>query len=354
MRVVRLTVSRPALPHTFRQPVHPEGCVDNVAFGYRGVVTALPKPRGRLSERVVARLADQPALNSTFPDAESEDDAALALWVLHELCYGGFEDVEDDAERDLDLLKVRFALEDDLEQSIRSRWPGPPDVDLADGFFDWIASHDGPSLARYVRAEATEEQLLDLIRVRSIYHLKEADPTSWVVPRLSAGAKAGLVELQYDEYGAGDPDRLHHAMWARGMDAYGLDPRPGRYVDEAPTEILEQNNALSMFGLQRRLRGAALGHLAAFEATSSLPSRQMAQGLERLGAPAELIAYYTEHVEADAVHEQLALREICLRLVKEEPGLEPDVWFGAWACMDLEDRTATRLLTCWGALRGTP
>ena len=43
-----------------------------------------------------------------------------------------------------------------------------------------------------------------------------------------------------------------------------------------PVEILEQNNALSMFGLQRRLRGAAVGHLAAFEATSSLPSRRNA------------------------------------------------------------------------------
>jgi hypothetical protein len=75
----------------------------------------------------------------------------------------------------------------------------------------------------------------------------------------------------------------------------------------------------------------------------------MAQGLERLGFPEELVGYYTEHVEADAVHEQVALRDVCAALVREEPGLEPDVWFGAWACLDLEDRTARRMLEAWGA-----
>jgi hypothetical protein len=246
-------------------------------------------------------------------------------------------------------MRVRRRLEDDLETDLRGRWPGvPARVDLESGFFDWLAGHDGPSLARHVQTEATQDQVLDLLRARSVYHLKEADPTTWVLPRLPAVAKAPLVELLYDEYGIGDPARLHAHLFARGMEASGLRPEPGVYVDEAPLEILEQNNALSMFGMQRRLRGAALGHLAAFEATSSVPSRRMAQGLERLGFPPEMIGYYTEHVEADAVHEQVALRDVCVALLREEPGLEPDVWFGAWACLDLEDRTAHRLLSTWG------
>ena len=194
--------------------------------------------------------------------------------------YGGFDEVDDRAEGEPELMRVRRRLEDDLEADLRAalarrprrRRPGT-------GFFDWVAEQDGPSLARHVQTEATEEQVLDLLRVRSVYHLKEADPTTWVIPRLPTAAKAALVELQYDEYGVGDPDRLHAHLFARGMEASGLRPEYGAYVDEAPVEILEQNNALSMFGLQRRLRGAAVGHLAAFEATSSLPSRRMAQGL---------------------------------------------------------------------------
>jgi hypothetical protein len=59
-------------------------------------------------------------------------------------------------------------------------------------------------------------------------------------------------------------------------------------------------------------------------------------------------AYYEEHVEADAVHEQLAARLICEPLIAAEPETEDDVWFGAWTCLDLEARTARRLLDRWG------
>jgi len=314
-------------------------------------VTDLPKPRGRLGDAILGALRDLPVRPVPRIDAlpESADDAALTLWVLHELSYGGFAEVDDGAEREPELLRVRQRLEDELEAALRDRWPGVPDgVELATGFFDWLAGHDGPSLARHVQTEATDDQVLDLLRVRSIYHLKEADPTTFTVPRLPVAAKAPLVELQYDEYGVGDPARLHAQLFARGMEASGLRPEAGAYVDESPLEVLEQNNALSMFGLQRRLRGASVGHLAAFEATSSMPSRRMAQGLQRLGFPAEMVGYYTEHVEADAVHEQVALRDVCVTLVREEPPLEPDIWFGAWACLDLEDRVARRLLDGWG------
>jgi hypothetical protein len=110
---------------------------------------------------------------------------------------------------------------------------------------------------------------------------------------------------------------------------------------------LEQNNAMALFGLHRRLRGAALGHLAAFEATSSMPSRRMAAGLERLGLDRAMVEYYAEHVTADAVHEQVAVRGICATLVEEEPGLRDDVFLGAFTCLDLEARTAGVLLKRW-------
>ncbi len=314
-------------------------------------MTDLPKPRGPLSVAVLGTLRDLPAASVPTIEVapESADDAAVTLWVLHELSYGGFEGVDEGAESEPELVRVRGLLERRLEGELRDRWPGVPEVDLTSGFFDWVAEHDGPSIAQHVQTRATRDQVMDLMRLRSVYHLKEADPTSWVIPRLPTAAKAALVELQYDEYGAGDPARVHAQLFARGLAASGLRPEYGAYVDEAPLEVLEQNNAVSMFGLQRRLRGAAVGHLAAFEATSSLPSRRMAQGLKRLGFPEELVDYYTEHVVADAVHEQVALRDVCVALLRQEPLLEPDVWFGAWACLDLEDRTARRMLDAWGA-----
>jgi hypothetical protein len=219
--------------------------------------------------------------------------------------------------------------------------------DVGAELFRFVAEHDGPSLAAYVHRNASAEQVRQLLRWRTLYHLREADPTAFVVPRLGVRPKAALMELQYDEYGGGDPNRLHSHLFAKGVAACGLDPTPGAYVDEVPAEVLELNNAMTLFGLHRRLRGAALGHLAAFEATSSLPSRRMAQGLARLELPDELIAYYREHVEADAVHEQLAVRTICGSLLEEDPGLLGDVFLGAFTCLDLEDRMANRLLEEW-------
>ena len=318
-------------------------------------MTDLPKPRGRLGDAVLGALRELPRAVPRIDVApESPDDAALTLWVLHELSYGGFSDVDDGAEREPGLLGVRRRLEDELEANLRARWPGVPDgVELESGFFDWLAGHDGPSLARHVQTEATEEQVLDLLRVRSVYHLKEADPTTWTVPRLPAAAKAALVELLYDEYGVGDPVRLHAELFARGMEASGLRPEYGSYVDEAPLEVLEQNNAVSMFGIQRRLRGAAVGHLAAFEMTSSLPNRRYANALRRLGFGPRATDFFDEHVEADAVHENVAAVDLAGGLARLEPALAGHVVWGARALVELEARWAQHLLDAWEAGRSS-
>jgi len=311
----------------------------------------LPTPRGPLTEALFSALrSDAEFLSVLAAPSTTEEDAALALWVLYQLHHHGFDGVPDELEWDPQLLRLRALLERDLERRLRSRFTAPEGLRFGDDFFDWVAEHDGASLAAHVHRDATREQVLELTRVRSIYHLMESDSTVWVVPRLGVRAKAALMELLYDEYGVGNPNRLHHHLFARGMEASGLDASYGTYIDDAPTEILEQNNAMSLFGLHRRHRAAALGHLAAFEATSSLPSRRMVQGLERLGFPDEMVGYYAEHVEADAVHEQLAVRTIVGGLLADEPELEEDAWFGAFTCLDLEDRFARRMLAGWGAL----
>ena len=288
---------------------------------------------------------DQPR---DFAASGGREDDALTLWVLHELHYRGFVGVDEHWEWQASTIGLRIELERDLEERLRARRPEPVVTgDLAVDLLRILADDQSPSLARHVQRRATREQTLQLLRQRSLYHLKEADPTSWVIPRLTGGPKAALLEIQFDEYGNGDPGRVHHRLFEAGIAASGLDGAYGAYVDEAVVEILEQNNVLSMLGLQRRLRGAALGHLAAFEGTSSLPSRQLAQGLRRLDFPEEMASYYDEHVEADAVHEQLALHDICVALVAAEPALYDDVLLGAWACTDLEARTAGALLDLW-------
>lgn len=312
----------------------------------------MPKPRGALSEWTVGLLAcltddDTPG---PAPTADSWEDEAITLWTLHELSYGGFEDASDHAEWDPRVLVVRHQLETALEARLRARWSGadPDPADVPAALEALVAADDGPSLANHVRRRADLDQVLEMLRQRSVYQLKEADPTTWVVPTLPVRAKAALVELQYDEYGGGNPNRLHAHLFARGLEAVGLRSEYGAYVDDALPETLELNNALSMFGLNRRLRGAAMGHLAAFEMTSSLPARKIAQGLERLGLDGPMAAYYDEHVEADAIHEVVAAHDICGTLAEDEPDQAAEILFGAFTCLDLEARVAAALFAAWG------
>ncbi|RYC14303.1 iron-containing redox enzyme family protein [Nocardioides zhouii] len=318
----------------------------------------MPKARGPLSEWVVARLAEGDTyLGGSAPLPADQDDEAIALWTLHELSYRGFEDASDDAERNPVVVVVRHDLESSLERRLRGRWDHadrpnlPAAADVPAELEELVASDDGPSLADHVRRSADVDQVLELLRQRSVYQLKEADPTAWVVPHLPTRAKAALMELQFDEYGNGNPNLLHAHLFAKGLESVGLRSEYGGYVDDALPETLELNNALSMFGMQRRLRGAAMGHLAAFEMTSSLPARKIAQGLGRLGLDGDMVGYYDEHVEADAVHEQLAARDICGTLAEDEPDQVAEILFGAFTCLDLESRVATALFRAWGVER---
>ena len=47
-----------------------------------------------------------------------------------------------------------------------------------------------------------------------------------------------MVEIQADEYGGGDADRIHAELFARSMAALGLDRRYGAYLDALPAVTL--------------------------------------------------------------------------------------------------------------------
>ena len=320
-----------------------------------------PTPRGPVSAAVGEALLTDPQQEAfryvrvpdDFDDLLRDDDLQLALWMLYEQSYRAFEGAHDH-EWDPAAVAVRRRLELPFEQQLRNavqpmltealRFGG----DIGAQIEHAIGLVTGPDLSRFLHREATREQMLDFLAQRSVYHLKESDPHSFVVGRVSGPAKVALAELQYDEFGAGRPDRLHSRMYAVGLEASGLDPTFGAYMARVPASTLAVNNVMSLFGLSHRLKGAALGHLAAFESTSSVPCRRIAAGIERVGLPAEMAAYFHEHVEADAVHEQVVLRDICGNFVESEPAQRAEVLFGAVACIYLDGLAAEDLLVSWG------
>jgi hypothetical protein len=312
-------------------------------------VIALPDPRGAVTELLLDAL---PGAVAPLPVTEptSEEDLQLALYLCYELHYRGLPGVDDRWEWAPSLLALRAALEQHFEADLRRAVPVPePDgpIDLALRAIE--GADDGPSLSKHLEREGTLDHYLEFVVHRSAYQLKEADPHSWVLPRLHGGPKAALVEIQADEYGGGAADRIHAALFARAMDALGLDSRYGAYVDHLPAVTLATVNLMSLFGLHRRLRGAIVGHLALFEMTSSIPNRRYANGLRRLGFGEDATAFYDEHVVADAVHESVAAVDLAGGLARQDPRLAPDILWGAAALAELDRRFARHLLDAWSA-----
>ena len=290
---------------------------------------ALPVPRGAVSAALIDALAANPGSLRDLPmapiaDPLADEDLQLALYLCYELHYRGAPGVDERWEWDPGLLALRARLERRFEDGLLAalgrarRAPSTPDdTDLA---LRAIAeADDGPASRCGSSATRRRWHVREFAMHRSAYQLKEADPHSWALPRLSGPPKAALVEIQADEYGGGRADRIHAELFGPAMEGLELDRRYGAYLEHIPGVTLATVNLMSLFGLHRRLRGAIVGHLALFEMTSSIPNARYARGLRRLGFDDPTVAFFDEHVEADAVHENIAAVDLAGGLVRQEP-----------------------------------
>lgn len=313
-----------------------------------------PAGRGELSHAVLRTLRTRPGGEHALPTGGAVDgadpygeDLHLALYVCYELHYRGFRDADPGWEWNPELLGLRAGLERRFLDALRTDTEAAPrSVDEAFAGI-LVEPPDGKGLSHFLRDEGELWQLREYAAQRSLYHLKEADPHAWVIPRLRGRAKAGMVAVEFDEFGAGAADRMHSRLFADLMTDLGLDTTYGRYVDVAAAEMLASVNLMSVFGLHRALRGALVGHFASVEVTSSPASRRLAEAMRRADAGAAAVRFYAEHVEADAVHEQVVRREVVGGLLEEEPWLEADVAFGIEATNLLDARLGDRTLSAW-------
>jgi len=285
----------------------------------------LPPPRGPRSAALVnalpmvgsaANAASTTPVCPTGPaapiDPLVDDDLHLALYLAYELHYRGLPGVAEEAEWDPVVLGIRRELEAAFEAALRAAVHVDP-VDGAEvgGMLRAEAREgDGP-LSRFLQRAADAEQFREFAIHRSAYHLKEADPHSFAIPRLAGPAKAAMVEIQADEYGGGDAAWMHSYLFASMMHGLGM-----------------------------------------FELTSSLPNRRYGNGLRRLGwSDPDTTRFFDEHVEADAVHEAIATNELVGSLVAAEPALAVDVLFGTRALALLDSLSSTAILRAWRAGR---
>ncbi|MGW4632004.1 iron-containing redox enzyme family protein [Nocardia sp. NPDC004415] len=309
---------------------------------------ALPAPRGELSARLVESLtrapgSPVPAVGELDPFG---DDLLLALHTCYELHYQGFAAVDDGWEWDPGLLGVRAALERQFLAALRAGVDGGDDVDgeLAPLL---EPAAEGTGIAGFLAERGTADLLREYFVHRSIYHHIEADPYAWVIPRLRGQAKAALVAVEFDEFGGGRGERVHAQLFADLLAGADLDPGYLHYLDIVPAPMLALVDMMSLLGLHRGLRAASVGHFASVEITSSPASRRLADLARDLLPHPACARFYTEHVEADAVHEQVMRREVIGELLAAEPAAAREIVFGIQVTNLLEDRFTEHVLGRW-------
>ncbi len=329
----------------------------------------LPTPRGDLSQALHDTLVRDPSGQHASSLARiagerltlvsnvlDDGDLQLSLFVLYELHYRGFAEVNDLWEWNPGLLSVRAQIEEAFEKALREAAGPLPSVkptapEVAQALFALAASDAGPSVSKFIQRHANAAQAREFLILKSIYQLKEADPHTWAIPKLDGRAKAAMVEIQADEYGNGHLARMHSELFKQTMRAMGLRDDFGAYIDRIPAMTLAAVNMISLFGMHRRLRGAITGHLALYEMTSSIPQASYARGFRRLGYESPATDYFDEHVEADAVHEQIAGRDLAGGLAEAEPDLVPDIFFGAQAAAAVDALAGEGYLDAWKACK---
>lgn len=312
----------------------------------------LPAARGVLSHEVLTRLRG-PAHTELWqlpladPDPYGED-VQLTLTVLYELHHRGFEGVDAGWEWAPGPLALRTELEhrfldrlardvpagDDPQAELERLCREPPDT--------WGVSHE-------LEAHGTWPHMREYFVHRSIYQLQEADPQAWAIPRLIGPAKGAFVAVLFDEYGGGRPHRLHSRLYADLLVAAELDDTCLGYLDVVPAVTLATVNSMSLCGLHRARTPHLVGMFAAAELTTAPAARRIVAALERLGAPPACIEFYAEHIEADAVHEQVLRHDVVGRILDADPNCARDIVFGIRMAEFLEDRLTDHLLDRWAA-----
>jgi hypothetical protein len=315
--------------------------------------TGLPTPAGPLSEFVVDALHSPPRVLGAPPSATgddlSDDDLHQALYMCYEVDYGGFAGVSADWADEAGLVALRRHLSDRFLDALiggLERLPDGPDVPTR---LEAVASaDDSPSIAAYLAGRGTRDQIRELLVHRSAYLLKEADPHARVLPWLRGRPKAALVEILVDEYGGGRVERMHSELFAHSLRALGMDWRENAYLDRLPGVTLATVNLTSALCDRQCWRGALLGHLALTEMTSSAANRQYGVALRRLGlGHPEIVEYFDEHVEADAVHDVVAAHDMAGSFARSEPDLAESVLRGAQMLVRVEGAFARHVLASW-------
>ena len=185
-----------------------------------------------------------------------------------------------------------------------------------------IAADDGPSLSS-VHGQAGHPRAVAGVPDAAVGLPPQGGrPHTFAIPRLGGRAKAAMVEIQADEYGGGTAARMHSELFGGLMRDLDLDSDLRRPVGRRTRGRLRLGQHDVPVRLHRRCGARPWPpDRRGDDVVGAQPP--VSAGLRGLGFGERTTVFYDEHVEADAVHEQIASVDMCGSLVAEQPDLLP-------------------------------
>lgn len=306
----------------------------------------LPQPVGHNSRLAAAALRNDTLNehNAELPDDPFDRDTQLAWFMLNEASFGGWQDVEDNAEWNPNVVALRQQFEDWFTTIIATRFN---DInDPATAVDQILNASNGPSMSRYLAEVGTRHNVVESLMLRYPYQYKEADPHTFAIPRLGGSVKRALVEIQTGEYGVGHKS-THAELFLNAIAAIGVTAEHTELLEQLPGVAFATSNLVAMGGLNRARRGIVVGQLALFEMDSVTPNGTMVQACDRLGLPDATRRFFDVHVMADAEHEVIAKHAFLEQYPTEEPGQLDNVLFGIKAQHEIDVAVANTAIDAW-------
>lgn len=201
----------------------------------------------------------------------------------------------------------------------------------ADEFVRWFEAleHDGPGqndpLFEWLAERATLPEMCWFLTQEVAGEAGFDDLAALTQVGMPVSTKLEIARNYWDEMGRGNPKGMHGPMLQKLSLHLELAPT----IEDTVTESLALANTMVGLAANRRYAYHSIGALGAIEQTAPSRAALVAQGLKRLGVPAENRHYFDLHAVLDVKHAEAWNAEAIHPLVAANAALARPIAEGA-------------------------
>ena len=259
-----------------------------------------------MSDHLDRLLDSSPTGNSAgaAPAPTSERDALLALHLIHDLHLAPLSGLGDRArwQHHPAVAALKSELETGYLERLEARLPalvGDAAEDPVARIRSIAARDLVPPVYEWLSEEATPDEIAEFLALEGGPDGGFDDLVAVCQLGLSGEPKLELARNYWDEMGRGTAEEVHSTLHRDHVEALEL-PRIDRA--ELPIEALRRSALTGVLATNRRLQPELVGALGTIEIQAGPRCRRVLEGLRRIGAGPEALAFYEEHAVADPRH----------------------------------------------------